>query len=463
MSVDMSKHFSTSALVRFTLPTIAMMIFTSCYTIVDGFFVSNYAGKTALAAVNLILPPVMMLASFGMMIGTGGSALVAKTLGEGDNARARRHFSLLVIFAFVLGSVLAIGGWFFMEPTATALGATPDSQMHHDATLYGRMMMISMPFFILQYAFQSFFVTAGKPKYGFLVIVVAGVTNILLDFLFVGLFGWGLPGAALATNIGELIGGGIPLVYFARKRSTPLYFVRPHLRWPVIGRACANGSSEMVTNIAMSMVGILYNWQLLRFIGEDGVAAYGVIMYTAMVFAAVFMGYSIGSSPLVSFQYGAGNHTEMRSLLLKSLGMIAIASVVMFLLGQELAGPLSAIFVSYDADLLELTTKAYRLYALCFLFMGFAIYASAFFTALNNGLVSATISFLRTLVFQVAAVIVLPMIFGIDGIWLSVTVGDALTCLVAATFMIALAGRYGYRKRGLSPKAQARLAAKEQG
>ncbi len=458
MPVDMSKHFSTSALLRFTLPTIAMMIFTSCYTIVDGFFVSNYAGKTALAAVNLILPPVMMLASFGMMIGTGGSALVAKTLGEGDEARARRHFSLLVIFAFVLGSVLAVGGWFFMEPTAAVLGAT--GQMAKDATLYGRMMMISMPFFILQYAFQSFFVTAGRPKYGFLVIVVAGVTNILLDFLFVGLFGWGLPGAALATNIGELIGGGIPLVYFARKRSTPLYFVRPHLRWPVIGKACANGSSEMVTNIAMSMVGILYNWQLLRFIGEDGVAAYGVIMYTAMVFAAVFMGYSIGSSPLMSFQYGAGNHTEMRSLLLKSLGMIAIASVVMFLLGQELAGPLSAIFVSYDADLLELTTKAYRLYALCFLFMGFAIYASAFFTALNNGLVSATISFLRTLVFQVAAVIVLPMIFGIDGIWLSVMVGDALTCLVAATFMIALSGRYGYRKRGLSPKAQATLEAK---
>ncbi|MEY8460288.1 MATE family efflux transporter [Eggerthellaceae bacterium 24-137] len=458
MPVDMSKHFSTSALLRFTLPTIAMMIFTSCYTIVDGFFVSNYAGKTALAAVNLILPPVMMLASFGMMIGTGGSALVAKTLGEGDEARARRHFSLLVIFAFVLGSVLAVGGWFFMEPTAAVLGAT--GQMAKDATLYGRMMMISMPFFILQYAFQSFFVTAGRPKYGFLVIVVAGVTNILLDFLFVGLFGWGLPGAALATNIGELIGGGIPLVYFARKRSTPLYFVRPHLRWPVIGKACANGSSEMVTNIAMSMVGILYNWQLLRFIGEDGVAAYGVIMYTAMVFAAVFMGYSIGSSPLMSFQYGAGNHTEMRSLLLKSLGMIAIASVVMFLLGQELAGPLSAIFVSYDADLLELTTKAYRLYALCFLFMGFAIYASAFFTALNNGLVSATISFLRTLVFQVAAVIVLPMIFGIDGIWLSVTVGDALTCLVAATFMIALSGRYGYRKRGLSPKALSKLEAK---
>ena len=270
------------------------------------------------------------------------------------------------------------------------------------------------------------------------------------------MFGWGLPGAALATNIGELIGGGIPLVYFARKRSTHLYFVRPHLRWPVIGHACANGSSEMVTNIAMSLVGILYNWQLLRFIGEDGVAAYGVIMYTVMIFSAVFMGYSVGTSPLMSFQYGAQNHTEMRSLLWKSLGIIGVASIVMFLLGQWLAAPLSAIFVSYDAALLELTVSAYKLYALCFLFMGFAMYASAFFTALNNGLVSALISFLRTLVFQVAAVIVLPMLFGIDGIWLSVTVGDGLTCLVAATFMIALSGRYGYRKGGLSPKAKAK-------
>lgn len=444
MSVDMSKHFTTSALIKFTLPTMAMMIFTSCYTIVDGFFVSNYAGKTALAAVNLIFPAVMILASTGMMIGTGGSALVAKTLGEGNAPRARRYFTLLVIFAFAIGSVLAIGGWFFMEPVATMLGAT--GQMHADASLYGRMMMISLPFFILQYAFQSFFVAAGKPKLGFLVIVIAGVTNIVLDFLFVGAFGWGLPGAALATNIGEFLGGLIPVLYFMRKRDTPLYFAHPHLRWHVIGKACVNGSSEMVTNIAMSLVGILYNWQLLRYIGEDGVAAYGVIMYTAMIFSSIFMGYAIGSSPLLSFQFGARNRTEMRSLLWKSLGLIAVASVFMFLAGQELAGPLSAIFVSYDPELLELTTKAYRLYALCFLLMGFAIYASAFFTALNNGVVSAIISFLRTLVFQVAAVIILPKLFGIDGIWLSVTVGDALAVAVAAAFMIALSGRYGYRK-----------------
>lgn len=454
MTVNMSQHFTVAQLLKFTAPSIAMAVFASLYSIVDGVFVSNFAGKTALAAVNFIFPFIMILSSVGLMIGTGGSAIVAKTRGEGDEARANRYFSMLVGFAAAAGVVLAVAGALLTEPVAAWLGA--EGQMLADATLYGRLLFLSLPFFMLQYAFQSFFVTAGKPKYGFLVIVAAGVANILLDFLFVGVFGWGLPGAALATNIGELIGGGIPLVYFARKRSTHLYFVRPHLRWPVIGKACANGSSEMVTNIAMSLVGILYNWQLLRFIGEDGVAAYGVIMYTVMIFSAVFMGYSVGTSPLMSFQYGAQNHTEMRSLLWKSLGIIGVASIVMFLLGQWLAAPLSAIFVSYDAALLELTVSAYKLYALCFLFMGFAMYASAFFTALNNGLVSALISFLRTLVFQVAAVIVLPMLFGIDGIWLSVTVGDGLTCLVAATFMIALSGRYGYRKRGLSPKAKAK-------
>lgn len=444
MTVDMSKHFSTVALIRFTLPTIAMMIFTSCYTIVDGFFVSNYAGKTAFAAVNLILPAVMVLSSVGMMVGTGGSALVAKTLGEGDQARARRWFSLLVAFASVVGLIIAAMGFVFMEPIALLLGAT--DQMLSDAVLYGRMMMISLPFFMLQYAFQSFFVTAGKPKLGFVVIVIAGVANIVLDAVFVGVLGWGLPGAALATNIGEILGGGIPLLYFMRKRSSPLWFTRPHLRWRVIGKACSNGLSEMVTNIAMSLVSMLYNFQLLMYIGEDGVAAYGVIMYTAMIFAAIFMGYAIGSSPLLSFQFGARNRTEMRSLLWKSLGLIAVASVFMFLAGQQLAAPLSAIFVSYDASLLELTIRAYKLYALCFLFMGFAIYSSAFFTALNNGIVSAVISFLRTLVFEVGAVILLPMVLGIDGIWLSVTVADVAACIVAATFMIVLSGRYGYRK-----------------
>lgn len=450
MPFDMSQHMSTSKLLRFTLPTIFMMIFASLYTIVDGIFVSNFAGKTALAAVNFIIPFVMILSSLGMMIGTGGSAIVAKTLGEGEPDRARRYFTLLVIFTAIVGTVIAIIGGLCTKDVAMFLGA--EGEMLDAATLYGIFMMLSLPFFMLQYAFQSFFVTAGQPKLGFLVIVIAGVTNIVLDFLFVGVFQWGLIGAAIATNIGEVLGGGIPLIYFAKKRASHLYFVKPHLRWKVIGKACVNGSSEMVNNIAMSLVAMLYNWQLLRYIGEDGVAAYGVIMYTAMIFAAIFMGYSVGSSPLMSFQYGAKNRVEMRSLLWKSLGLIAIASLFMFMAGQVFAEPISKLFVGYDAALLDLTVHAYKIYALCFLFMGFSIYASAFFTSLNNGLVSALISFLRTLVFETSAVIILPMLFGINGIWFSVTVAEMLACTIAACFMIGLSGRYGYRKKKLPAK-----------
>lgn len=444
-TVDMSKHFSISALLRFTAPTIAMMIFTSLYGIVDGLFVSNFAGKTALAAVNLIMPIVMILSSFGMMVGTGGSALVAKTMGEGDNWRARRYFTLLVAFGFVMGLVLAVVGWLVMSDLSYLFGA--QGQLHDDSVLYGCMMMLSLPFFILQYAFQSFFVTAGKPKIGFAVIVAAGLTNIVLDFLFVGVFGMGLFGAALATNISELVGGLVPVLYFVRRRTASLWFVRPHMRWNVIGKACVNGSSEMVTNIAMSLVSVLYNMQLLRYIGEDGVAAYGVIMYTAMVFASIFIGYSVGAAPLLSYQYGAKNHVEMRSLLWKSLGVIGVGSVIMFLAGQTFAFPLSSIFVGYDQGLLDLTVRAYHIYAFCFLFMGYAIYSSSFFTALNNGVVSAVISFLRTLVFEVGAVLLLPLVLGIDGIWLSVIIAEVAACIVAASFMVGLGKRYGYRKQ----------------
>lgn len=446
--VDMSKHFSISALLRFTAPTIAMMIFTSLYGIVDGLFVSNFAGKTALAAVNLIMPIVMILSSFGMMVGTGGSALVAKTMGEGDNWRARRYFTLLVAFGFVVGIVLAVVGWLVMSDLSYLFGA--QGQLHDDSVLYGCMMMLSLPFFILQYAFQSFFVTAGKPKIGFAVIVAAGLTNIVLDFLFVGVLGMGLFGAALATNISELVGGLVPVLYFVRRRTASLWFVRPHMRWNVIGKACVNGSSEMVTNIAMSLVSVLYNMQLLRYIGEDGVAAYGVIMYTAMVFASIFIGYSVGAAPLLSYQYGAKNHVEMRSLLWKSLGVIGVGSVIMFLAGQTFAFPLSSIFVGYDQGLLDLTVRAYHIYAFCFLFMGYAIYSSSFFTALNNGVVSAVISFLRTLVFEVGAVLLLPLVLGIDGIWLSVTIAEIAACIVAAAFMVGLGKRYGYRKQGMA-------------
>ena len=460
MRIQLSEHFTYRKLLRFTLPSVIMMVCTSIYGVVDGVFVSNFVGSDAFAAVNLIMPFLMVLGAVGFMLGTGGSALVAYTLGAGNEKRANEIFSLLIYVLIGLGAVFTIGGIALLTPMSRLLGA--DDTMLPVCVSYGRIVLLGLIPYMLQNTFQSFLVTAERPQLGLYVTIAAGVTNIALDALFVAVLQWGAEGAALATILSQFVGGVIPLVYFLRPNSSKLRLGRTAFHGRALLKACANGSSEMVTNIAMSLVGILYNWQLLRFIGEDGVAAYGVIMYTVMIFSAVFMGYSVGTSPLMSFQYGAQNHTEMRSLLWKSLGIIGVASIVMFLLGQWLAAPLSAIFVSYDAALLELTVSAYKLYALCFLFMGFAMYASAFFTALNNGLVSALISFLRTLVFQVAAVIVLPMLFGIDGIWLSVTVGDGLTCLVAATFMIALSGRYGYRKRGLSPKAQARLAAKEQ-
>lgn len=449
MTQDMNRHFSMSALLKYTFPTICMMIFTSLYEVVDGFFVSNFVGKTALAAVNLAWPVVMILATIGLMTGTGGSALVAKTRGEGDDERANRYFSMLVIFTIGFAIILAVLGQWLIEPLIAAFGA--QGELLDESVIYGRWTLLALPFFALQFAFQTFFSTAGKPNYGFYVIVAAGVVNVVLDWLFICVFGWGIAGGAIATALGQVVGGLIPLVYFLRKHnSSLLHLVRTRLEWRPIGRACLNGCSELVSNIAMSLVTMLYNFQLMRYIGEDGVAAFSVIGYTAMIFGAIFMGYALGSSPLMSYQYGARNRKEMRSILLKSLGFIGVGSVFMFLAAECLAGPLSAIFVSYDAALLEFTVNAYQIYAFAFLIMGIPIYASALFTSLGNGIVSAIIAFLRTLVFECGAVLLLPLVLGIDGIWLSVTVGESAAAILSICFMVAFRKRYGYGKRGVS-------------
>lgn len=446
MTQDMDRHFSISALLKFTLPTICMMIFTSAYEIADGFFVSNFVGKTALAAVNLAWPVIMILATVGLMTGTGGSALVAKTRGEGDDERANRYFSMLVIFTIVLAVILAVVGQLALVPIIEAFGAQGD--LLDESVTYGRWTLLALPFFALQFAFQIFFSTAGKPNYGFYVIVAAGVVNVVLDWLFICIFGWGIAGGAIATALGQVVGGFIPLVYFMRKHNSSLLrLVRTGIEWRPIARSCLNGCSELVSNIAMSLVTMLYNFQLMRYIGEDGVAAFSVIGYTVMVFGAIFMGYALGSSPLMSYQYGAKNHVEMRSILLKSLGFIGIGSVLMFLAAEWLAAPLSAIFVSYDPELLEFTVNAYKIYAIAFLIMGIPIYASALFTSLGNGVISAVIAFLRTIVFECGAVLLLPVILGIDGIWLSVSVGELAAAILATVFMVAFRNRYGYGKR----------------
>lgn len=442
MSIDMSRHLTWPQLLKYVLPSIAMMIFTSIYGIVDGFFVSNSAGKTALAAVNFIMPVATILATVGFMIGTGGAALVSKARGEGDERRASRYFSLLVYTAAVVGLLLAVCGFVFIPALAATMGA--QGQMLDDSIIYGRMMMLTLPFFVLQYVFQSFFVAAGRPQVGFFVILVAGITNILLDAMLVGALGWGLEGAALATNISQLIGGGSGLIYFARKNDSFLRLGRCIFEPRVLGSACLNGSSEMMSNVAASFVAVLYNLQLMRYIGEEGVAAYGVIMYVVMIFAAVFMGYSIGSAPLMSYQFGANNPREMRSLLNKGLLFVGVSGVVMFALAQTLAQPIAQVFVGYDPGLTNLTVEAFHIYSFAFLLMGFSIYGSSFFTSLNNGMVSAVISFLRTLVFEVGAIIVLPLIIGASGIWASINLAELASVTVTAIFMVKLGRRYGY-------------------
>ena len=438
----LSDHFTVKKLLQFTFPTIIMMIFTSTYSIIDGLFVSNFAGKTPFAALNLIYPYIGILGTFGFMMGTGGSAIVAKTLGEGDRDRASRYFSMLVRVTIEVGVVLTAIGICTVRPVAAAFGA--EGQLLDDSALYGTVIIAGLTAFMLQNAFQAFFVAAGKPGLGLKVVVLAGVTNIVLDALFIVGFGWGLFGAAFATVIGQVVGGAIPLVYFARKNSSDLrLFWTKHER-SIITKACVNGSSEMMTSVAASLVGMLYNLQLMRMIGEDGVAAYGIIMYLSFVFNAIFIGFSVGCAPLVSYAYGARNHSELKNLLHKSLGLIAVASVVLTVGAQILARPWATVFLSYDPALLTMTEHAFRLYALAFLVSGFNIFGSAFFTALNNGVVSAIISFLRTLVFECGAVIVIPMVLGVNGIWLAIVVAEVAALVVTSGFLAGLRKGYGY-------------------
>ena len=431
MKIKLSEHFTYRKLLKFVMPSIIMMIFTSIYSVVDGLFVSNFVGKTALASINLILPFIMGISALGFMIGTGGSAIVATTIGEGNKELANEYFSLLVYVTTIGGIILSISGMLFTPAVASALGA--EGELLRDCILYGRISFISMPAFMLQNVFQSFFVAAEKPKLGLGVIITAGVTNMVLDLLFVGLWGFGLAGAAVATVCGEFIGGLFPVIYFARKNSSLLQLGKTHLDVRVIVKTCVNGSSELMTNLSSSIVNSLFNIQLMKFAGENGVAAYGTIMYVSFVFVSIFLGYSIGSAPLISYNYGAANHAELKNLFRKSLSLIGISGVAM-----------SILFVGYDKELLLMTQHAFRIYCLVYLVNGFNIYGSSFFTALNNGLISAVISFLRTLLFQVGAVIVLPMIFGIDGIWSAVTIAEILTLCVTVTFLVKQRGRYHY-------------------
>ena len=433
-AIQLSDHFTRKRLLRFSLPSIVMMVFTSIYGVVDGYFVSNYTGKTPFAAVNLIMPFLMILGGVGFMFGTGGGALIAKTMGEGKAEKADKLFSMTVFASILCGLVLTAVGLLFLRPFARLMGA--EGELLENSLLYGTINLIALPFYILQYEFQCLFATAEKPKLGLYVTVASGVANMVLDWLLVAVLPFGLAGAAAATAASQFIGGVFPLVYFARKNSSRLRLTRCRLELRPLGRICANGSSELMSNISMSLVSMLYNVQLMQYAGEDGIAAYGVLMYVSMIFQAIFIGYSVGTAPIVSYHYGAQNREELKSLLRKAIFIVAIAALCMFAAGELLAAPLSRLFVAYDEELLQMTTHAFAIFSFSFLFSGFAINGSSFFTALNDGLTSALISFLRTLVFQVAAVLLFPLLWGLDGIWFSIVAAEIMAVLATIFFLL---------------------------
>lgn len=442
MKIQLSDHFTFSKLLRFTLPSITMMVFTSIYSVVDGLFVSNYVGKDPYTALNLIWPLIMGMGALGFMMGSGGSAIVAKTLGEGKSEDARRYFSM-VVYVTIIGSLLLSAiGLIFIRPISIALGSTEELLPY--SMLYGRILLISLTFFMLQNVFQSFFATAEKPKLGLLIIVIAGVSNMILDYVFIVVFQWGLAGAAIATAVSQIIGSGIPLFYFLRHNSSLLRLVVTRFELRPLWKACTNGSSELMTNLSSSLVNILYNLQLMKLTGQDGVAAFGTIMYVFFIFIAIYIGYAMGCAPLIGYHYGAGNHKELKNLLTKSLVLMGILGVLLTIAAEVLAAPLSKLFVGYDPELYALTCHAFRLYAFSFLVTGFNIYGSAFFTALNNGGFSAAISFLRTLLFQVAMIYLLPIFFDLDGIWLAVTAAECLTLVITIIFLITQRKHYHY-------------------
>ena len=442
MKIQLSDHFTYKMLLRFVLPSIIMMVFTSIYGVVDGLFVSNFVGKTPFAAVNLVMPFIMIFGGIGFMFGTGGSALVAKTMGEGDKHRANRYFTMMIVVTLICGVIISTVGVIYMEPISIFLGA--DEEMLADCVLYGRIVLAFNTAFMLQNVFQSFLIAAEKPKLGLWVTVAAGVTNMVLDALFMAVFGWGVAGAAIATGISQVVGGVLPLVYFLRPNSSLLRMTKTKLELRPILQASGNGASELVSNVTASVVGMLYNFQLLRLSGQNGVAAYGVLMYVEFIFAAVFIGYAIGCAPIISYHFGAGNQVELKNLLKKSVLLMGVGGLAMVGIAQALAIPMARLFVGYDDVLCQMTVHAFRISTVAFALVGFNIFNSSFFTALNDGMVSAIISFLRTFVFKLSAVLLLPMIWELNGIWWAGVAAEICAFGVGLAFLLGKRKKYHY-------------------
>lgn len=442
MNIKLSDHFTYSKLLRFVFPSIIMMVFTSIYGVVDGLFVSNFAGKTAFASINLVMPFVMILGGIGFMIGTGGTALVSKVLGEGKKEKANKIFTMMIIFTLLLGALLSVIGVISMPWVAKFLGAT--EEMMAECVIYGRIVTGFTVAFMLQNVFQSFLIAAEKPKLGLLATVLAGITNMALDAIFIIVFKWGVAGAAIATGLSQCVGGIFPLIYFSRKNSSLLRLTKTKLEIKPILNACGNGSSELMSNISSSVVSMIYNFQLMKYVGEDGVSAYGVLMYVQFIFVAIYIGYAIGCAPITGYHFGARNHNELKNMLRKSSFLSAVSGVVLTILAIALSSPLAKLFVGYDKELYELTRHAFRLFAYSFLLAGFNIFTSSFFTALNNGAVSAAISFMRTLIFQTSSVLILPIFLGVDGIWWAITVAEFFAFILSLIFLFAKRKKYNY-------------------
>lgn len=442
MAIKLSDHFTLRRLFKFVFPSIVMMVFTSVYGVVDGLFVSNFAGKEAFTAVNLIFPFIMVLGAVGFMIGTGGTAIVAKTLGEGDSKKAKEYFSFLVYATILFGAIIAIAGIALLKPVAQLLGA--EGVMVDYCVIYGRIILFALPLFMLQNIFQSFFVSAEKPQLGLFVTIAAGVTNIVLDYLLVGVLPFGLTGAAWATAISQCVGGIVPFLYFAFPNESALKLTRTRVYPVVLLKTCSNGMSELLGNVSMSLVSMLYNFKLIEVAGNDGVAAFGVIMYLQFIFVSMFIGYAIGSAPIISYNYGAGNENELKGVFRKSLIIMVGSGVVMTIASFLLSGALSKVFVGYDMELYNMTARGFKLFSGAFLMCGVNMFASSFFTALNNGVVSAVLSVLRTVVLQVVFVLLLPMIWGLDGIWLSSPMTEIFSAVAAVVFFILMRKKYNY-------------------
>ncbi len=440
----MEGHYGYRRILKEMWPMVLMLMVTSVYSILDGWFISNFAGSTAFAAMNIIWPAIAIISALGLMVGAGGSALVSKTFGEGDDERANHIFTMLIRLTFIAGAVISAALFVVMKPLAAALGA--EGEMVRYAVIYGRILTAALPVYMLQMAMQPFFMVAGRPELGTITSIACGLTNIALDSLFVAGLGWGLTGAAVATAASFIVGGCIPVSFFASKRNkTPLRFLKDsRYEWPAIGQSLSNGLSEFVGNISFNIVGICYNLQLMKYIGENGVSAYGVLMYVGFIFGSVFIGYNMGISQVISYKYGAGDKAELRSLLRKSCALVAVAGIVITATVELLAPLLSRLFVGYYPALRNLTTYALHIYMISFLICGFNMFASAWFTALNNGPVSAVISFTRTLVFELGCVFILPLLFGIDGIWVAVNVAEVLALILSAALVLGLRKRYGY-------------------